>query len=126
MLKTILLIGVGGAIGTILRFLLTQFMVGRISPISFPYGTLIVNVSGCFVIGLVYALSDRLNMSAEFRAFLATGICGGYTTFSAFSYQSISLLKEGHTTQFFTYIIASLVLGLVATFIPVALLQKGA
>jgi CrcB protein len=124
MLKSIALIGLGGAIGSILRFLLTTFVEGRILPNSFPYGTLIVNVTGCFAIGLIYALSDKMNISPEFRGFLATGICGGYTTFSAFSYQSINLMRDGHTMQFFAYILGSVTLGLIATFIPIALMQK--
>lgn len=124
MLKSITLIGLGGAIGSIFRFLVTTFVEGRILPISFPYGTLIVNVTGCFAIGIIYAFSDKLNLSPELRGFLATGICGGYTTFSAFSYQSINLIRDGHTIQFFTYVLGSVVLGLVATFIPIALLNR--
>lgn len=124
MLKAIVLIGVGGGIGSILRYLVTNYTEARFMPSAFPYGTLIVNVSGCFVIGLIYALSTKLNMSPELRGFLATGICGGYTTFSAFSYQSINLMREGHTTQFLAYVFGSLILGLVATLIPVVLFDR--
>ena len=124
MIKSITLIGLGGAIGSILRYLVTVATEARFMPSTFPYGTLIVNITGCFVIGLIYALTGKLNISPEWRGFLATGICGGYTTFSAFSYQSISLMREGHTVQFFTYIFSSVLIGLVATLIPIILVEK--
>ena len=124
MLKAITLIGVGGAIGSIARYLITNATEARFAPSTFPYGTLLVNITGCFVIGLIYALSGKLNLSPEWRGFLATGICGGYTTFSAFSYQSISLMREGHTVQFFTYVFTSVFIGLVATLIPILVVDK--
>ncbi|HXP52768.1 MAG TPA: fluoride efflux transporter CrcB [Bacteroidia bacterium] len=124
MLKAITLIGVGGAIGSIARYLITNATEVRFAPSTFPYGTLLVNVTGCFAIGLIYALSGKLNLSPEWRGFLATGICGGYTTFSAFSYQSISLMREGHTVQFFTYIFTSVFIGMVATLIPILVVDR--
>ena len=124
MLKSVTLIGLGGAIGSIARYLITYITEARFVPSTFPYGTLIVNVTGCFAIGLIYALSGKFNISPEWRGFLATGICGGYTTFSAFSYQSISLMRDGHTVQFFTYIFGSVLLGLIATLIPIVLMNK--
>jgi CrcB protein len=124
MLKAISIVGIGGAVGSIFRFLLTDTIEARFVPSHFPYGTLVVNVTGCFAIGLIYALTDKFNIAPEWRAFLATGICGGYTTFSAFSYQGISLMREGHTVQFFVYIFGSVLLGLIATLIPVILIEK--
>jgi len=124
MLKTISIVGIGGAIGSILRYLVTDLVETRFVPSTFPYGTLVVNVSGCFVIGLVYALTEKINIAPEWRAFLATGICGGYTTFSAFSYQSVNLIRDGHTTQFFTYVFGSLILGIIATFIPLIVIKQ--
>lgn len=124
MLKSITLIGLGGAIGSIFRYLINNLVETRFVPSTFPYGTLIVNVTGCFAIGLIYALTGKLNISPEWRGFLATGICGGYTTFSAFSYQSISLMREGHTVQFFTYLFSSVLIGLIATLIPIIVMEK--
>jgi CrcB protein len=124
MMKSIALIGLGGAIGSILRYLVTNLTEARFAPSHFPYGTLLVNVTGCFAIGLIYALSGKLNISPELRGFLATGICGGYTTFSAFSYQSISLMREGHTTQFVTYVFGSLILGMAATLLPIIVVDR--
>lgn len=124
MLKSITLIGLGGAIGSILRYIITYSVEGRFVPTTFPYGTLFINISGCFVIGLIYALTEKFNISPELRGFLATGICGGYTTFSAFSYQSIALVREGNMYQAFIYISLSVMLGLIATFIPIIIAQK--
>ena len=124
MFKPIVLIGVGGAIGSILRYLITESVESRFVPSPFPYGTLVVNVAGCFAIGLIDALSDRFNIAPEWRAFLATGICGGFTTFSSFSYQGITLIRDGHSIEFLVYMFGSLFLGLLAAVIPVIAIQE--
>jgi len=124
MFKAITIVGVGGAIGSIMRYLLTDSVEAKFLPNYFPFGTLVVNVTGCFAIGLIYALSDKFNIGPEWRGFLATGICGGYTTFSAFSYQSIQLIRDGHSAQMLLYISASLILGMLATFIPIIAVEK--
>lgn len=93
-----------------------QWLVSRHTNIIFPAGTFIVNITGCFLIGLFYALAAKGNMlSTEFRLFLITGLCGGYTTFSSFSYENIELLKQAHYLQFALYTGLSVVLGLLAT-----------
>ncbi len=123
MLKTITLVGIGGAIGSILRYLVSTGIQNKFLS-SFPYGTLCVNISGCFLIGIVYALATRGNVSPEWRFFLATGICGGYTTFSTFSYESLTLLRENELFYAGTYIAASVILGIFATFLPVVIIEK--
>ncbi|HVS96309.1 MAG TPA: fluoride efflux transporter CrcB [Puia sp.] len=111
----LLLIGAGGAIGSMCRYLMTIF-VTRFVTIPFPMGTFLVNVSGCFLIGLLYGIAARYAwLNLEWRLFLITGICGGYTTFSSFSYESISLIRQGDYGYFFTYVIGSVLLGLLAT-----------
>ena len=108
-------IGIGGGIGSMLRYAV-QWLVSRHTPIVFPAGTFIVNITGCFLIGLFYALAAKGNMlSTELRLFLITGLCGGYTTFSSFSYENIELLKQAHYLQFALYTGLSVVLGLLAT-----------
>ena len=115
-MKTLVIIGLGGAVGSIGRYLV-QIAVGRYITVTFPLGTLIVNITGCFLIGLLYGLAERHAwMTMEWRLFLITGICGGYTTFSSYSYESISLLRDGSYSYFFLYIASSVVLGLLATF----------
>lgn len=121
-MKILLVIGAGGFIGTVLRYLLSQFIQSKVLS-AFPYGTFGVNLIGCFVIGLVFALSERSNMHPEWRLFLATGICGGFTTFSAFSQETFSLLRDGQIWYAFAYIIASVILGVAATFIGYSLLK---
>ncbi|HTA28020.1 MAG TPA: fluoride efflux transporter CrcB [Bacteroidia bacterium] len=123
MLKTITLVGIGGAIGSILRYLVSSGIQNKFLS-SFPYGTLCVNISGCFLIGIVYALATRGNVSPEWRFFLATGICGGYTTFSTFSYESLTLLRDNELFYAGAYIAGSVVLGIFATFLPVIIIEK--
>jgi fluoride exporter len=90
-MKIILAIGTGSFIGGVLRYLLSQFVQTKFLS-TFPFGTLTVNIIGCFLIGLVFGLTDRGNLTQEWRLFLATGLLGGFTTFSAFSIESLSLV----------------------------------
>ena len=113
-MQTFVMIGAGSFIGGVLRYLLSQIINAK-SISAFPYGTFTVNVIGCFVIGVVISLADRHSISNEWKLFLATGICGGFTTFSAFSMETFSLLRSGQTTIALLYITSSLLLGVVAT-----------
>jgi len=115
-MKLLLFVGVGSFIGGILRYLLSQFIQTKFLS-TFPYGTLTVNILGCLVIGLVLALSERTSMTPEWRLFLATGICGGFTTMSAFSSETFSMLREGQLWNASAYVLASLILCIFATFI---------
>lgn len=122
-MKPILLIGLGGALGTMFRYLV-QVYIGRFTTMAFPVGTLVVNLTGCFLIGLLFALTAKYAwMTVEWRWFLMTGICGGYTTFSSFSLESILLLRQGHYTYFFLYILASIIVGLLATVAGASLIR---
>ena len=114
-MKPLLIIGLGGGIGSIFRYLV-QLYIGRSITQAFPLGTLLVNISGCLIIGLLYGFSAKYTtVTVEWRLFLVTGLCGGYTTFSSFSYESISLFKQGNYTYFILYTSLSFVLGLLAT-----------
>jgi fluoride exporter len=114
-MKSILLIAIGGAAGSVARYWLSVY-VARHVPVAFPLGTMIVNLSGCLLIGLLYGVAARHAwLTLEWRLFLVTGICGGYTTFSSFSYESIVLIKQGNYGYFFLYVLGSVVLGLLAT-----------
>ncbi|MGH2645420.1 MAG: fluoride efflux transporter CrcB [Chitinophagaceae bacterium] len=122
--KLILLVGAGGAVGSIARFLSQQLIV-RYYPSSFPWGTLVVNVLGCFIIGVIYALGERGNLlSPEMRILLATGFCGGFTTFSSFAYENISLLKDGELLYTFIYIASSIIIGFLAAYLGVLLVKS--
>lgn len=115
MTRLILIIGIGGFIGTVARYL-SQQLIYRFYPATFPIGTLSVNVLGCLLIGIFYVLSEKGNLlSPEWRMFLTTGLCGGFTTFSTFSYESVQLLNDGEYTYVTVYAVASVILGILAT-----------
>lgn len=122
MMKMILAIGTGSFIGGIFRYLLSQNVQSRFLS-AFPYGTLVVNIIGCFLIGVVFAISERGNMTNEWRLFLATGLLGGFTTFSAFSNETVGLLRDGQFFYASAYIVASVALAVVATFLGASLIK---
>jgi CrcB protein len=114
-MKTLLVIGTGSFIGGALRFLLTETIQAKYFT-TFPSGTLIVNIIGCFFIGVVYGFLERGAITHEWRLFLATGLLGGFTTFSAFSNETLSMLRDGLYGSAAAYVLASVGLGLLATF----------
>ncbi len=114
----------GGFVGSILRYY-SQQVVSRFFPSALPYGTLAVNIIGCLLIGLIYGLSERGNvLTPELRLLLATGFCGGYTTFSAFSYESIRLISDGEWLYVTLYIVVSVLAGLAATFTGMTIIKS--
>ena len=114
-IKQIILVGLGGATGSILRYLLQRILTG-LFPHVFPVGTFIVNITGCFLIGLFYGWSERHpGLTPEIRLLLMTGLCGGFTTFSAFTLEGMNLLSEQRFIIFFLYFALSVLLGLAAT-----------
>jgi CrcB protein len=121
-MKIILLVGLGSFIGGISRYLVSLFIQNKVLS-TFPYGTLAVNIIGCFLIGIIYGFSDRGNMNAEWRIFLATGIMGGFTTFSSFSNETVSMLRDAQYLQAVSYIAFSLIVGLAATFAGISLIK---
>jgi len=121
-MKIVTLVGVGSFIGGSLRYLIAQLVQSKFLT-GFPFGTLTVNIVGCFVIGLVFGMSDRINLSPEWRLFLATGICGGFTTFSAFSLETMQLLRDGQLFYGLLYVAASILIGLLAVYLGMTLLK---
>ena len=115
-MKEIAYIFIGGGVGSVLRYLAQISINERMSGIGFPFswGTFIVNIAGSLLIGLFYSVSERWNLSMEMRLFLTTGLCGGFTTFSTFSNDGLSLLRGDFYGTFLLYALLSIGLGLVA------------
>ena len=114
MLKNLLIIGIGGAIGSMARFLCQKYLYHWF-PHPFPWGTFLVNISGCFLIGVFYSLAEKGSiLTPEWRLILTTGFCGGFTTFSSFAYENINMLKSADYTYVILYISGSVVLGILA------------
>jgi len=116
-MRLFLMVGLGGFLGSSSRYLIQKYLSVSFST-AFPISTLLINLVGCFLIGILFGISNKYDvMSAEVRLFLTTGFCGGFTTFSTFSNESLQLLKDGNFTYFFTYIILSVVVGIFLTFL---------
>ena len=116
-MQQIFAVGLGGFLGAVARYIATGLMQ-RACPAFLPAGTLLVNVVGCFAIGIVMAfVGQRALVSETWRLFLATGILGGLTTFSAFGYESVELLREQNLRLAFLNVAANLVLGFSAVWL---------
>jgi fluoride exporter len=115
----IFLIALGGAVGSVLRYIVGG-MVQRTSASAFPVGTLFVNVAGCLLIGIFVRFLLNMQTSAELRALLVVGFCGGFTTFSTFSFETVGLIEGGEYARAATYIVGSVALCILATFAGMA------
>lgn len=113
MLKYVM-VGVGGCFGSILRFWLGIYIAGRMGT-RFPYGTLVVNITGSFLVGLIYAvLTARTQWNPNWRYLIPIGFIGGYTTFSSFEYETLRTIQDGQLGLGLLYIAASVVVGFIA------------
>jgi len=111
------LVALGGALGSVSRFLLGPALQ-RAFNATFPVGTLFINVAGSLILGFVLGLAaEGVDVRPEARAFIAIGFCGGFTTFSTFSYEAVRLLEDGEGSRAALYILASVVLSIGAGFI---------
>ncbi len=114
--KNVLMVGLGGAFGSIARYLGHKYL-SQLYPNVFPVGTFMVNVIGCFLIGLFFGLAGKYEyIATPLRLLLMTGFCGGFTTFSAFTLEGMQLLNEQRFLIFTLYFALSVLFGLIATF----------
>lgn len=110
-----LVIFVGAGIGGLARYTLSEWV--QPSSGSFPWGTLVVNVTGSLLLALTYGLLEGTAVAPEWRAFLGIGVLGGYTTFSTFSYEAVRLLQDGEWQRAALYVVGSVVVSLAAAMI---------
>ncbi len=121
-MKQVLLVFIGGGFGSVLRYLIGKYLNSTESGI--PYGTFAANILGSLLIGLILGLAIKNNtLSSNQTVLLATGFCGGFTTFSTFAYENHVLLKSGDFMNFALYTIASFVLGFLAVFFGMYLVK---
>ncbi len=114
MIKSIILVAIGGSLGSVLRFLISVLMQKYWNHL-FPLATFSVNVIGCFIIGLLIGIFDKNLFSDEsLKWLLVTGFCGGFTTFSAFSIESFNLIQQNQIQQAIIYILSSIILGILS------------
>lgn len=117
-----LIVGVGGAIGTIMRYLLGLIPLNNTN--SFPINTFLINIIGAIAIGFIVFYTIKSNFDERLLLFLKVGICGGFTTFSTFAIETGDLLKNGNTTIALTYVILTVLIGVLAVFLPDILLHN--
>jgi len=114
-MKQVLLVFIGGGIGSVLRYLVGKFL--KMTASGFPWSTFSVNVLGSLIIGILMGITLKNSALSDNQSlFLITGLCGGFTTFSAFAYENQVFLKEGDFINFFVYTLGSIGVGLAAVF----------
>ena len=115
MIRNLLLVALGGAVGSVLRYLLSSINT------SFPWGTFAVNILGSLLIGLLVGLVSKGVLSPEMKLLMVTGFCGGFTTFSTFANESFGMMKAGDVLQMALYVGVSVVIGILAVWCGMAL-----
>ena len=112
MIKSVLIVGIGSFIGGALRYLISTLFKQYCTQ-GFPWGTLLVNLMGCFIFGAIFALFSKYSSTSHpWCLLLTTGLCGGFTTFSTFAYESVLMLQQGNLSGFISYIATSLIAGI--------------
>jgi CrcB protein len=120
-LRTVLLVGAGGFVGSIGRYLVGGWVHRAVPFAGFPYGTLVVNVLGCLAIGLAGGMAEsRQLFGPDLRVFLLIGVLGGFTTFSSFAFESLALARDAELARAFANVAAQVVLGLAAAWLGYA------
>ena len=121
-MKTILYIGIGSFVGGVSRYFLSSLIQLKFKS-AFPFGTMFVNIVGCFFIGIVYGWATTGNLSTGCRLFLTTGLLGGFTTFSAFSFEIVTMLQNNEFISAGLYLIISVLVGISFTFLGLTIMK---
>jgi CrcB protein len=113
--RNVIFVAIGGMLGSVLRYALSTLVV-ELVPFTFPFGTLAINLIGCFVMGAAVGYAERnVWFHDAWRVFITAGFCGGFTTFSAFAFENVDLLLDKHYMLFAAYVLASVGIGVAAT-----------
>ena len=113
-IDSLIFVALGGALGSVFRYLLSAWTQSASKSVDFPYGTLTVNLMGCFVIGFLAQLAEARGVfTSQSRAFVFIGILGGFTTFSSFGNETINLLRDGETWNALANVGANVIFGLI-------------
>lgn len=124
MVRSLLIVGIGGFFGSMGRYIFAQLIYRWFEP-TFPLSTLVVNILGSFLIGVVYGFTEKGGLiSDEWRIFLTVGLLGGFTTFSTFTLEMIVMLRDGQYFNVFSYSLLSVCAGLIACFGGIVLVRS--
>jgi CrcB protein len=124
-IQKLFLVGIGGFAGSVFRYAMARFIDERASRIM-PFGTLTVNIIGCFIIGVIYGLLLRkLDLSENIRLLFGVGFCGGFTTFSAFAFENLTFIQQKNFGSVLMYSVASVVLGILAVWGGFSIVKNG-
>ena len=124
MIHPLILVAMGGAIGSMARFGVSSLVVKQVNPVNFPWGTFSVNVLGCMLAGVFLLVAESMqSISLEARLFVVTGLLGGFTTFSAFGIETLGLLRRGEMLIAISYASLSIIVGVLAMWLSYSLLK---
>lgn len=118
-MSDVLVVGLGGFVGSVTRFMLGTWIAARVGT-TFPYGTFAINVTGCFILGVIMGALERNAISPAVRLPAAVGFCGGYTTFSTYGYETVRLLETGGSIGAVINVVGSNVMGLAGCLVGLA------
>jgi fluoride exporter len=123
MIRNLLLVGLGGGLGSMARYICQKWLNTGMAA-HFPLGTFAVNIVGCLAIGILWGISFKsFDSNEQWKLLLMVGLCGGFTTFSAFTLEGIGLLRENRISTFFLYMAGSVITGLLATWLGMRLIR---
>lgn len=126
-MQAVLLVALGGAIGSVLRYETGALVLRQVGNTQFPWGTFTVNVLGCAIAGVLVGLGEHFDyLTADVRLLVFTGFLGGFTTFSAFGVETIALVERGEWGMAATYVVASVLCGLAALWVALKIGGMGA
>lgn len=124
LLQEIIAIAVGGGVGSVLRFLVSSWIQGRTRTEFFPWGILMVNLIGCLLIGILFGIIvERFNTDPVWRSCIFLGLLGGFTTFSSFTLDTVTLLNSGAYGVATIYILMSVMVGILATMLGLGIVR---